>query len=87
LASLIDDEKLDDYQFDLWKQSYVTAYAAVYDKLRCSRRLDAVQSGCTALSIVKEGDHMVVANVDNSRVVLGTASDDAAINPSSSWST
>jgi hypothetical protein len=26
LASLIDDEKkLDDYQFDLWKQSYVAA--------------------------------------------------------------
>jgi hypothetical protein len=25
----------------------------VYDKLRRSRRLDVVQSGCTALSIVK----------------------------------
>jgi hypothetical protein len=26
LASLIDDEKkLDDYQFDLWKQSYMAA--------------------------------------------------------------
>jgi hypothetical protein len=45
----------------------------MYDKLRRSRRLDAVQSGCSALSIVKQGDLMVVANVDNSRVVLGTA--------------
>jgi hypothetical protein len=27
------------------------------------RRLDAVQSGCPALSIVKQGDLMVVANV------------------------
>jgi hypothetical protein len=45
----------------------------MYDKLRCSRRLDAVQSGCSALSIIKQGDLMVVANVDDSRVVLGIA--------------
>jgi hypothetical protein len=50
LVSLIDDEKkLGNCQFDLWKQSYVAACA----KLRRSRRLDAVQSDCTALSIVQ----------------------------------
>jgi hypothetical protein len=59
----------------------------VYGKLRRSRRLDAVQSGCTALSIVKYGDLMVVANADDSRVVLGTATDDDAITSSSSSST
>jgi hypothetical protein len=59
----------------------------VYSKLRRSRRLDAVQSGCTALSIVKHGDLMVVANADDSQVVLGTATDDGAITPSSSSST
>uniref|UniRef100_A0A804MIL1 protein-serine/threonine phosphatase n=1 Tax=Zea mays TaxID=4577 RepID=A0A804MIL1_MAIZE len=52
-----------------------------------SRRLDVVQSGCTALSIVKHGDLMVVANVDDSRVVLGIATYDDAITPSSSSST
>jgi serine/threonine protein phosphatase PrpC len=86
LASLIDD-KLGDCQFDLWKQSYVAACAAVYDKLQHSRRLDVVQSGCTALSIVKQGDLMVVANVGDSQVVLSTASDDDTITPSSSSST
>jgi dienelactone hydrolase len=88
LASLIDDEKkLGDCQFDLWKQSYVAACAAVYGKLRRNRHLDAVQSGCTALSIVKQGDLIVVANADDSRVVLGTATDDSAITLSSSSST
>uniref|UniRef100_A0A804NUR3 Uncharacterized protein n=1 Tax=Zea mays TaxID=4577 RepID=A0A804NUR3_MAIZE len=52
-----------------------------------SRRLDAVQSSCTALSIVKQGGLMVVANVDDFRVILDTASDDDAITPSSSSST
>jgi serine/threonine protein phosphatase PrpC len=88
LTSLIDDEKyLDDCQFDLWKQSYVVACTIVYGKLRRSRRLDAVQSGYTALSIVKQGDLMVVANAGDSRVVLGTTSNDNAITPSSSSST
>jgi hypothetical protein len=54
LASLIDDEKkLDDCQFDLWKQYYVTVCVVVFGKLRRSRRLDAVQSSCTTLSIFK----------------------------------
>jgi hypothetical protein len=49
--------------------------------------LDVVQSGCTALSIVKQGGLMVVANVDDFRVILDTGSDDDAITPSSSLST
>jgi hypothetical protein len=59
----------------------------MYDKLRHSRRLDAVQSGCSVLSIVKQGGLMVVANIGNSRVVLGIAFDDDAITSSSSLST
>jgi hypothetical protein len=65
----------------------VVACAAVYDKLPRSHRLDAVQSSCIMLSIVKQGGLMVVANVNDSRVVLDTASDDDAITPSSSSST
>jgi hypothetical protein len=61
--------------------------AAVYDKLRRSRRLDVVQSDCTTLFIVKQGDLMVVANVGDSRVILSTASDDGVIMSSSSSST
>jgi serine/threonine protein phosphatase PrpC len=49
--------------------------------------LDAVQSGCSALSIVKQGDLMVVANIGDSRVVLSTAFNDDTITSSSSSST
>ncbi|PWZ16664.1 putative protein phosphatase 2C 48 [Zea mays] len=56
LATLIDDEKkLGDCQFDLWKQYYVAACVAVFGKLHRSRCLDALQSGCTALSISNRG--------------------------------
>jgi serine/threonine protein phosphatase PrpC len=59
----------------------------VYDKLRRSRRLNAVQSGCSTLSIIKQEDLMVVANVGDSRVVLATVFDDDAVTSSSSSST
>jgi serine/threonine protein phosphatase PrpC len=65
----------------------VAACVAVDDKLQRSYRLDAVHSGCTALSIIKQGDLMVIANIGDSRIVLGTASNDGAITPSSSSST
>jgi serine/threonine protein phosphatase PrpC len=59
----------------------------MYDKLWRRHRLDVVQSGCSVLSIVKQGDFMVVANIGDSRVVLGTAFSDDAITSSSSSST
>jgi hypothetical protein len=56
LASLIDyEKKLGDCQFDLWKQYYVATCVAVFGKLLRSHRLDAVQSGCTELSISNRG--------------------------------
>jgi serine/threonine protein phosphatase PrpC len=64
----------------------MAACVAVYDKRR-SHHLDAVQSGCTALSIIKQGDLMVIANVGNSRVVPSTASNDGTITLSSLSST
>jgi hypothetical protein len=87
LTSLIDDEKkLDNCQFVLYKQSYVAT-------CRCVRQAP-VQSplgrGLEQLHRTvhhQGGDLIVVANVDDSRVVLGTASDDGAITLSSSLST
>ena len=73
------EKKLCDSQFDLWKQSYLTAAATVDEELRRNRRLDAVDSGSTALSIVKQGEMMVIANVGDSRAVLATTSDDGSL--------
>jgi serine/threonine protein phosphatase PrpC len=70
-----------------WRQYYVAACIAVFGKIRRNRRLDAFQSGCTALSIFKHGDLMVFANAGDSRVVLGTAYDNSVVTPSSSSST
>jgi hypothetical protein len=45
----------------------------MYDKLRRSRRLDAVQSASSVLSIVKQGTSWSSLGVETSRAELGSA--------------
>ncbi|KAH7666684.1 Protein-serine/threonine phosphatase protein [Dioscorea alata] len=79
LASLLPDKKL--CQFDIWKQSYIRTCAAVDRELSENRSLDAFHSGTTALTIVKQGEQMFIANVGDSRAVLATTSDEGDLVP------
>ncbi|CAL9037931.1 probable protein phosphatase 2C 73 [Musa acuminata AAA Group] len=79
LASLVADKKL--CNFDLWKQAYLRACGVVDKELEHDRSLDSFHSGTTALTIVKQGELMVIANVGDSRAVLATTSDDGSLVP------
>nr|GMD54392.1 probable protein phosphatase 2C 34 [Ipomoea batatas] len=68
---------LDDSQLDVWKQSHIKACSAVDQQLK--QQADSFYSGTTALTVVKQGDVMVVANVGDSRAVLATADDDGKL--------
>ncbi|GAV64171.1 PP2C domain-containing protein, partial [Cephalotus follicularis] len=74
-----DDRNL--HQFETWKQSYLKTYAAIDQELKNHPRIDSFRSGTTALSIVKQGDHLVIANVGDSRAVLATTSDYGSLVP------
>lgn len=67
------DEKV--CRFNVWKQSYVNTCAAVDQELEQHRKIDAFYSGTTALTIVRQGDVLFIANVGDSRAVLGTTSE------------
>ncbi|KAL2231264.1 probable protein phosphatase 2C 34 [Sesamum indicum] len=67
------DKKL--HRFNIWKHSYLKACAAVDQELEQHRKIDAFHSGTTALTIVRQGDIIFLANVGDSRAVLGTTSD------------
>ncbi|KAJ6794140.1 putative protein phosphatase 2C family protein [Iris pallida] len=68
-------------QFDIWEQSYLRTCATIDRDLEHHRKLDAYNSGTTALTIVKQGSVMVLANVGDSRAVLATTSDDGSLVP------
>ncbi|GMY27811.1 probable protein phosphatase 2C 34 [Fagus crenata] len=69
------------HRFDIWKQSYLKTYAAVDQELKHHPGIDSFCSGTTALTIVKQGEHLVIANVGDSRAVLATTSDDGQLVP------
>ncbi|KAL6557929.1 hypothetical protein OROMI_018279 [Orobanche minor] len=72
------DKKYND-RFNIWKHSYLKTCAAVDQQLEQHhhhRKFDALNSGTTALTIVRQGDSVFLANVGDSRAVLGTTADD-----------
>ncbi|MCL7047721.1 hypothetical protein MKW94_004485 [Papaver nudicaule] len=79
LKELNSAEKI--HNFDLWKQSYMKTCATIDKELARHRKIDCFNSGTTALSIVRQGDFIVIANVGDSRAVLGTNSDDGTLVP------
>ncbi|KAI9185084.1 hypothetical protein LWI28_004013 [Acer negundo] len=84
-TSLLPDIDLDsdkkNQRFNIWKHSYVKACAAVDQELQQYRKIDSFYSGTTALTVVRQGEFLIVANVGDSRAVLATTSDDGSVVP------
>ncbi|XP_010546744.1 PREDICTED: probable protein phosphatase 2C 73 [Tarenaya hassleriana] len=73
------DEKLQ--RFNIWKRSYLKTCASVDQELEHHRKIDSFYSGTTALTIVRQGELLYVANVGDSRAVLATVSDEGSLVP------
>nr|XP_043618863.1 probable protein phosphatase 2C 34 [Erigeron canadensis]XP_043618864.1 probable protein phosphatase 2C 34 [Erigeron canadensis]XP_043618865.1 probable protein phosphatase 2C 34 [Erigeron canadensis] len=73
------NEKVD--RFSLWQHSFIKTCADVDQDLVRYRKIDSVHSGTTALTAIRQGDHLVVANVGDSRAVLATVTDDGCLVP------
>ncbi|KAL1350703.1 hypothetical protein HN51_014721 [Arachis hypogaea] len=68
-------------RFNIWKHSYLKTCAAIDQELFRYRKIDSFYSGTTALSVVRQGELIVIANVGDSRAVLATSSDDGSLVP------
>ncbi|CAL1393316.1 unnamed protein product [Linum trigynum] len=68
-------------RFNMWKHCYLKACAAVDQELEQHRKIDSFYSGTTALTIVRQGELLYVANVGDSRAVLATTSEDGNLMP------
>jgi len=67
------------HRFEIWKESFLKTYAAVDQQLKHHPKIDTFSSGSTALTIVKQGEHLMIANVGDSRAVLGTTSENGGV--------
>ncbi|XP_078436025.1 putative protein phosphatase 2C 73 isoform X2 [Wolffia australiana] len=55
-----------------WKGGILEAFKEVDDHLRHGTDIDCIRSGATAVSVVKQNDHLMIANLGDSRAVLCT---------------
>ncbi|XP_076920663.1 putative protein phosphatase 2C 34 [Bidens hawaiensis] len=66
-------------RFGVWKKSFIKACSTVDYDLEIHPVIDTFYSGTAALTMIREGDLIVLANVGDSRAVLGTALDDGSM--------
>ncbi|KAI4371395.1 hypothetical protein MLD38_019636 [Melastoma candidum] len=83
LATGLPSGKLDDdgNMLELWSRSFLKTYAQVDYELKQDRSINCYQSGCTALTIVKQGDRLLIANIGDCRAVLARVSEDGTLAP------
>lgn len=62
--------------FATWKESFLKAFHAMDKELRTHPTIDCFCSGTTAVTMLLQGQDLVIGNVGDSRAVLGTLKDD-----------
>ncbi|XP_062108667.1 probable protein phosphatase 2C 34 [Humulus lupulus] len=65
--------------FGTWKESFFKTYADIDQDLKHNNEIDSYLSGTTALTIVKQGERLIIANVGDSRAVLATTSENGTL--------
>ncbi|XP_027339030.1 probable protein phosphatase 2C 73 [Abrus precatorius] len=66
-------------RYDIWKQSYIKACASIDQDLKQHTEINSFQSGTTALTIIKQGEHLIIGNVGDCRAVLATTLGDGTL--------
>ncbi|RZC51718.1 hypothetical protein C5167_020141 [Papaver somniferum] len=62
-----------------WSKACVGAYKVMDKELKLQENLDCSCSGTTSVTVIKQGEDLVIANLGDSRAVLGTRSDNGEL--------
>ncbi|CAN5975640.1 unnamed protein product, partial [Sphagnum jensenii] len=65
--------------FGAWKESHLMAYRVMDQELFSHQNLDCFCSGTTTVTVLKQGHHLVIANVGDSRAILATKDEIGAL--------
>ncbi|KAF3796858.1 putative protein phosphatase 2C 66 [Nymphaea thermarum] len=72
------NEKLPEMYLTL-KQSFLKAFKVMDKELKLHPTIDCFCSGTTAVTLVKQGQDLVIGNVGDSRAILGTRDEDGTL--------
>ncbi|XP_066356183.1 probable protein phosphatase 2C 73 [Miscanthus floridulus] len=71
-SSSSDDTSDESQLLSTWKNIFVKTFEQVDEELRQHSEIDCICSGTTAVAAVRQGNHLIVANLGDSRAVLCT---------------
>ncbi|MCO5577012.1 hypothetical protein L7F22_030834 [Adiantum nelumboides] len=74
--ALVASEDSQNKVFSVWKDCFLKAYHAMDKELKSHPTIDCFCSGTTAVSMLLQGQDMVIANVGDSRAVLAMLNED-----------
>ncbi|EEF45811.1 probable protein phosphatase 2C 72 [Ricinus communis] len=71
----IEDGLFPSKNFHLWNEACISAFKAMDKEVKLQESLDFSCSGTTAVVVVRQGEDLVIANLGDSRAILGTIKD------------
>ncbi|KAH8504455.1 hypothetical protein Peur_045995 [Populus x canadensis] len=67
--------------FHKWKEACICAFKVMDKEIKLQEGLDCSCSGTTAVVVVRQGEDLIIANLGDSRAVLGRTNDQKGIMP------
>ncbi|XP_027356930.1 probable protein phosphatase 2C 72 [Abrus precatorius] len=71
----VEDDWGSNRNFKEWKEAITCAFGVMDKEVKLQENIDSSCSGTTAVVVIKQGEDLVIANLGDSRAVLGTVSD------------
>lgn len=66
------DDSVEDQNSSLWRDTFLKSYKAMDKELKSHPNVDCFCSGSTAVTIVKQGSNLFMANIGDSRAIMGS---------------
>ncbi|CAM6036279.1 unnamed protein product [Sphagnum compactum] len=67
--------------FEAWKKPHLAAYKTMDKELQLHPDIDCFCSGTTSVTLLKQGQHLVIGNLGDSRAVMGTKDENGNLVP------
>ncbi|XP_057466779.1 probable protein phosphatase 2C 72 [Actinidia eriantha] len=75
----VEGEMVPNKDFYKWKEACVSAFKVMDKEIKLLESLDCSCSGTTAVAVIKYGEDLVIANLGDSRALLGTITEDGVV--------
>ncbi|PWA54291.1 protein phosphatase 2C family protein [Artemisia annua] len=67
-----DQDEFKSKDFHIWKEACYSAFKVMDKEIKLMEHIDCSCSGTTAVIVIRQGEELVIANLGDSRAVLGT---------------